>query len=79
MRIALFPPRVYNNGIKEREVLHMTYLAYIVVFSLLALDSIRLSAKVLTKLNYKFLTFPPSDGIIHWCQRVWRNWQTRQI
>lgn len=38
MRIALFPPRVYNNGIKEREVLHMTYLAYIVVFSLLALE-----------------------------------------
>ena len=38
MRIALFPPRVYNNGIKEIEVLHMTYLAYIVVFSLLALE-----------------------------------------
>ena len=38
MRIALFPPRVYNNGIKEREVLHMTYLAYIVVFSLLVLE-----------------------------------------
>ena len=38
MRIAQIHPPVYNNGIKEMEVLNMTYLAYIVVFSLLAAE-----------------------------------------
>ena len=80
MRIALFPPRVYNNGIKEREVLHMTYFG--IYRSILTAGIGNLSdypQRCSQSLIIKFLTFPPSDGIIHWCQRVWRNWQTRQI